>query len=678
MAVFYCPIISIHMKEKVVRGSKEEVKLFTEVDGHYSMAQEDLDQRVYRKNGFNDSDRFFSSYIDEKSWPYRSLMFDPRPYTVILEKSARLIGSKPKGRLVPREGGDAVGAKINNELLQYQWDDNGRLGETMISKWIQMDQNARKYGASFAICKWRYEKRVGGSKGKVKTFYDGPDFVVCNPRDVLANPSYSFVNKWFQHREYVTLEELEKTNDVAGTGPVYRNLDLLRDSVKEQSSGNLQSNSRVALNENKNIRGLSDFTGRDEVYKTVEIVTEYRPDRWITFAPRHGIILRDIPNPYKHGEIPVVMLRYYPLGDDLYGMSEYEPVSKLIRGINSLVSQHIDTIAVDLYPPLMINPVNVRMNTIEFTPEAKWLMNNPGVDVKRFETSPANSGKFREVYSLLVSSLMNAWGETSQGISGIDPFAPDKTATEVRDSSMMRNVRDNMNMIYLSDALKKQIMLWHSMNQQFFFSGTTVNAKVIRVVGRDVVEDFMKMGLGDISPTEEEANNMAMGKGDMVVEGPRFPVDLEGVPVPKFQKDEFGMEGKLLIEPGDLMGDYDYIPDIESMRQPSDQDVENKLTAVISTISSPAIMQMLASEGTKPKIKELLVKLFESTKVIQDADAFFEESADVNNQMMQDGTNTAGVPNVEPSPESAGNGVLTGMAGGNAPIPPVQNQQLMG
>src|SRR3990167_3756080 len=186
-------------KKLPILGTKQEVVTFHEVEGHYSLAKEDLDQRIFRKNGFNDADKMFSSYIDEKSWPYRSLVYDPRPYTVILEKSARLLGNKPKGRMVPREGGDTLGAYVNNELLSYQWDDNGRLGEPIIAKWIKMDQGTRKYGKKFGLSLWRYETRV--IEGKKKVFYDGPDFNVCKTKDSLPNPSYETVQKWFQYRD---------------------------------------------------------------------------------------------------------------------------------------------------------------------------------------------------------------------------------------------------------------------------------------------------------------------------------------------------------------------------------------------------------------------------------------------------------------------------------------------
>jgi hypothetical protein len=667
------------MADIPTKGTKEETKLFHEVNSHYKTAREDLEQRIYRKNGFNDADRMFSSYLDEKSWPYRSTMFDPRPYTVILEKSARLIGSKPKGRLVPREGGDQVGAMINNEVLSFQWDDNSRLGEPMLQKWINMDQNARKYGASFGLVKWRYDMR--SSKGKRKTFYDGPDFVVCNPRDVLANPSYNTIQKWFQYREYVTLEELENVNDSARTKPVYKNLDALKEAMTMESQARTSSRREIIyVNENKAIRGLNDYLGTDETNKTIELITEYRPDRWITFAPKYGVIVRDIDSPYDHGEIPVVMLRYYPLGDDLYGLNEYEPVSKMIRGVNALFSQYIDNITVDLYPPLMVNPTAVRMHTLDFSPEAKWLMNNPGVDVKRLETSTAATNNFQAAYTLLVSSLLNAWGESSQGMSNIDPFGGDKTATEVKDTAFTRNVRDNMNQIFLSESLKKQTMFWHSLNQQFMFAGASTKAKIVRIVGKDAIDFFNQIGMSEISPTDKESEAVASGGMglDQVLPGPKFPVNVEGMEVPKFQPDQYGGGGNLIVEPGDLMGNYDYIPDIETMRAPSNADMESKLTSLIAAITNPAIAQGLASEGVKPKYKDIMVRAFEATKVIKDAESLFEDAPQAQPTNGTNPANAGGVAGIAPSQPNQGNDLEQGVVGGNGPVSPIQNQPLMG
>lgn len=619
-------------EEIILRGSADEQELFTQVLSHYKLSLQDLEQRIYRKNGFDDADKMFASYIDETKWPYSSTMFDPRPYTIILEKSARLIGSKPKGRLVPREGGDSLGAYVNNELLDYQWEDNARLGQSMIQKWILMDQNVRKYGSSFALVDWHYETRRNKG-GKREVFYDGPNMRVLNNRQVLANPSYDYLKNWFDYIDYVTLSDLKNTNDYARSEPVYKNLDILRDAVAQDEKG--RGDTPAIQSKNKSIRGLQEFLGRDEYNKTIELVCERRPDRWVKIARKYGVVIQDMPNPYRDGDLHVVHLKYYPLPDDLYGVSELEPVAKQIRALNAHLSAYSDTIALALRPPVHVNPVNVRLHTLSWDPEAKWLMNQPNVDVQMMKVDTSVTTNFQSIYQVLVGSLMNALGEQSQQTSSVNPFTANQnvTATEIKDTAFTRNVRDNMNKIFLAEALKKQIMLWHSMNQQLMFTAKADQLKIIRIVGRDAIEFFTRQGLSDVRPTEQDGLDVATGalNPQDIIPGPKYAVnvgeDEMGAPleVPKFMPDVNGGGGNLIVEPGDLVGDYDYVPDIESMSAPNPQDLEQKLTSLLAMVTNPVILQGLASEGKKPKFEEIITRAIEATSVVKDAEALFED-----------------------------------------------------
>lgn len=675
-------------RDIILQGTEDEQQLFTEVLSHYTLSLADLEQRIYRKNGFDDADKMFASYIDEASWPYRSTIFEPYPYTVILEKSARLIGSKPKGRLVPREGGDSLGAYINNELLDYQWEDNTRLGQSMIQKWIMMDQNTRKYGSSFALCDWHYEKRKSRN-GKREVFYDGPNMVVLNNRQVLVNPSYEYIKNWFQYIDYVTLSDLQNINNSSQGDPVYKNLDMLRDAVREDQKG--RGDTRSIQSKNKNIRGLQETLGQDESNKVIEIVCERRPDRWIKIARRYGVVIQDIPNPYKDGSLHVIHLKYYPLPDDIYGVSELEPVAKQIRALNAHSSAYNDAIALALRPPTHVNPLNVRMHTLAWDPEAKWLMNTPNVDVQVMKIDTSITQNYQSIRQALVSSLMTSLGESSQQMSAVNPFQQqgNVTATEIKDTAFTRNVRDNMNKIFLAEALKEQIMLWHTMNQQFMFSAKADQLKVIRIVGRDAIEFFQRQGLADIRPTEEDVmmsqQSMMMGlEAPDIPPGPRYAVpvgeDEMGMPmeVPKYMPDENGGGGNLIIEPGDLAGNYDYIPDIESMASPSTQDIEQKLMTLLMTMTNPAIVQGLAQEGVRPKYKELLTRAIEATNVVKDADSYFE---DISNQM-GGGMPIEGQINPGGGAPTAGGAPNQGSVpnGGMAPgaVPPIGNANQTG
>jgi len=604
---------------KATIGTKDEQKLFWEVEQHRTLAQEDLDNRI---TDFDSKDELFRNYLNESTWPYRALVTDPRVWTAIIEKTSRLIAGKPKGELQPREGGDVLKAKINNELLNFQWDDVSRIeGDPMIAKWAMMDMNARKYGASFGLVPWHWEKR-----GK-EIFFDGPNFKVLNNRDVLLNPSYSSIKGWFQYREYPTLEELEKINNASSGPPIYKNLKILKDVISDQekekggAGGDLRSANYQSRN--KSISGIEDYLGRDITRKVVEVVHELRPDRWISFAPRHGVIIRDIPNPCKHAQIPVVLLKYYVIDDDIYGLSEVEPIERLQKALNALICQYLDTVNTDLYPPLKIRSTGVRMPTIEFGPNKKWIMNDPQTDVIRMETSTASTGKFTQTYSFMVAAMMNALGESSLGISNVGSMQQRKTAQEVKSLMSSQNARDNYNQIYLSEAVKRQMMFWHLMNQQFIFSDPTKKNLPLRLVGDEASKFFEQAGLSEIHPTEEDALMLNENPETEVKTGPEFPIEVGGEIRPKLEKDKYGTGSTLYIVPEDMVGTYDYKADITSMAVPDDYAQKQALTEALAMIIQN--YQLLMQEGYRPKIKDLMVRALESTPYFKDADNFFEK-----------------------------------------------------
>jgi hypothetical protein len=630
------------------RGTKDERSLFTEVISHYQMAHDDLDVRI---KDFDTKDELFRSYIDEDNWPYNSVVFDPRVFTAIFEKTARLFANKPTGRMVPREGGDTLGAKINNELLSYQWDENERVdNQTMLAKWATMDQNTRKYGAGFALVKWRYERKLeknGKKKGKEQfkavPFFDGPDFKPLINRDCLANPSYSTIKNWFQYREYTTLQELESVNDSARTKPIYKNLKALR------------------------------YLGRDEYFRTIEVVTEYRDTRWITFAPKHGVILRDIPNPYDHQQIPVVALKYYPVDDDLYGLSEIEPVEKLQKAINALINQYLDSVNMSLYVPLKIRASQVQMHTIEFGPGKKWIMNDPKTDVVPHESSGKGVNEFASTYRFMIGAMQEALGETSAAVSSLNPGVAEKTATEVKDLAAQRNARDNFNQLYLSEAIKKQMMFWHVLNRQFLFSEEEDKMKVIRIVGRDAIRYFKKRGLDseELSDETQElltdpevaqaAKEVGVDPGELGQ--PSFPVGMEGEQFNKFVLEEGEEVGHLVITPEDISGNYDYIADVKSMELPNDEKMLATKKQMIEFAKDPATVQLLAQEGAKLNLQELMVDFFEELGT-KDASKYFGRI---------DETNQAGGAAAQGGQPGQGNGIEQGV--GRPPEPLARSQE---
>ncbi len=654
---------------------KKDEEILSEVTRHYDLALEDLDQR---RGSFDTVDELFRSHIDEANWPYSAMIFIPRVFTTIFEKASRLIGGKPKGRLIPREGGDVLGAHINNEILSYQWDDATRIdGDPIIAKWAMMDMNARKYGASFALAKWHFERKI--QEGKSRDYFDGPAFKVLNNRDVLCNPSYQTIKNWFQHREYLTLGELENVNDSARTKPVYENLDELRDKMKKTQFASIDRRDNNYTVPNKEIKGYQDYLGSDETNKTIEIVTEYRDNRWITFAPNHGVIIRDIPNPYKHQQIPVVMLKYYPIDDDIYGLSEIEPVEKIQKALNALASQHIDAVNIDLYKPIGVDSTRVRMHTLEMGMGKKWIVTgDPRTAIAPYDfSSPASISSFKTSYQLLVGEFQDAMGDTSAVLSQLNPFGEKKTATEVKDLSQQRLSRDNFNQIFLSEAIKRQMMFWHSMNQQFFF-GEGDKSKIIRIAGKDAINFFKEQGLDGMGLTDDSVAGIAEGEAQGLQVNPEdymqpmFPVDTGAGMVPKMSMSPDNSMAELNVEPKDMEGEYDYIADVESMQPQSNEQLLAAKRAALEMAKDPEFNMLLTQEGSKIKVQELMEDYLE-TLGFKDAGKYFEKlpvQPQLNGQPGQEqipgqpgAPLNRGVGRPTESIPGQGNGVNQGMAG---------------
>lgn len=614
------------------------------VKHHHDVGFEVTDQRDTGRNAigrisFREADELFRSWIDENNWPYDALLFDPRIFTFIFEKTSRLIANKPKGTVTPREGSDILKARLNNELLSYQWDMASH-GGSMIAKWAQMDMNTRKYGAAFALCPWRYETNQEG-----KTLFDGPDMQVLNNRNCAPDPTATAIEdcNWFQVRQYVTLQDLENINDADRAGkPVYINLDKLKDALATDSSSLKGGDNRNAFNSrDRQIAGLDeDPYGKDPVYKTIEIVTEYRKDRWITFAYKHGILLRDIENPYKNNQIPITMLRYYSVDDDLYGLSEIEPVKGLQKAINALLCQYIDEINQNLYSPVAIGP-GVKQHTLEWGKGARWMMNNPQSDYRIVQTNSNAAQYFQPTYSALVAAMMNALGESSLGISNMQPFQNEKTAAEVKELTVQRNARDQFNQIFLAEAIKRQYKLWHSMNQALLFSDPNAQQYIFRIVGQETVQYLQESGLDAQELPDETVMFMfekqKMGQDipssvDPSVESqmvPKFGVNIgtekEPKVVPKMRVLENGKEAEIYFEPDDVLGQYDFFVDVESMSvNNNEQRKQAQQSAITMLTSNQNVSALLATENYQPKFKDLFVTWLEDLG-IQGAERYFKE-----------------------------------------------------
>lgn len=602
---------------------QEEAKLVRLMD-HYAKGTQEMETRKSRKQGWNDTINSYMGKLPD-NWPYISRFTDPVIRTTILEKTSRLLNSKLKGRLVPREGGDMIKAKINNALLDFQWD-YACEGGSMLEKVAKCDQITRLFGASFTLNYWNSEKNCNEIK-------------VIDPRDIFIDFSADHIRnaKWVQIREFTTAEALEA-----------RGYDVkkLRQIIK---NGGSDSRQNAYVSQVKSNRGVEDMSGKDLDNPTIEVVTEYTPTKTYIFAPRHGVVIDEFENKYKHGKIPVSMLRYYPLPDELYGESEVEPVIPLSKVINATLCGFFDEMNLAMRPPVKIVSGQARIETIEYGPGARWILNDPNA-VQEAAIGGGAVQAFTTVYPALKAAFNTAMGDQSQAVSNMAPFKnTSKTATEIVSLEKQQNNRDQYNQLYLAEFLKDIMLMWLSNNKQYLFDDPTKSHYIVKIVGRDMIEDLQKMGLGDMDIPDDVVTEMSTGILDNpgslsdgqikaftdevrvpvhpVITNPDDPNPENYKIVPKFGV-ENGL-GQLYMTKDDLDGVYDYIPDVKSMALGAglmQQQARNRAYEMI--LGNPNVLQALQTQGEMLKIKELLVNILEDAGE-RDAEALFEENANI-------------------------------------------------
>ena len=617
-------------------------QVLPEVMSHWTDWTNDRDLRMDRKYGWDDiTDAYYGQLPDD--WPFTSRTTDPRIRTSLIEKNARLVNGKLRGRLVPREAGDVITARINNAKLDFDWD-NANEGGSMLVKLSVCDIDTRLYQSKFGLAKWKVDYDEDG-----KITFEGNEFTPLDIRDCGMDYSASHIKsaKWFQYQSWEFVEDLENQ-----TGPdgkqLFKNLGKIKKAIMDRktetglvsSTRDTQYSSRM-----KTIKGLEDRTGKDMAFPQVLVVHELREDEWIDFCPEHNEIIRRIDNPYAHGKIPVAQLRYYPIQDDPLGESEVESVIPLWRAIQATLCAYMDEVILKMRPPLKILEGSVRLETIVYNPEAQWLMNRVDA-VTEMQSNGEAVRYFETTYSALVSAFNSAMGMMSQGTSGIDQFQPDKTATEVREVVKQQNARDEKNQTDLAEFIKDIMMFWLSNNKQFLFSDPTKKEHVMRIVGADNFAYFKQAGMDSmiLSPEatqmigdiiEQNPNTTDAEIQQMIDAGslPKYPVitnpeekDVSKYEMkPKMKVNETGDIAEIYAIEDDFNGIYDYIADVKSMAMGAASEmIQGRQVAFQDLTSNPLVLQLLQAEGYRPKVKELLVSRFEDLGM-KDAERFFEK-----------------------------------------------------
>lgn len=628
--------------------AKKLVQEYQEADALLTSRIED------KKYGFNVYDKLYQTYLDPAKWPYSVKLATPRGFTSIFNKTTRVVGGKFTGRVEPMEQADEEGAKIASEHLKYSVERFNQYSDQPIEVKIAIaDTNTRLYGAGFLRTYWRRDYKTVEVKGKKKTIevYNNWWVDVLNNRDVLTQPGVDSDPEYYIVRRYLSYEELEQHQE---DGADYDKGALAE--LKEAKTGTGKDANYTPI--------IKSIKGQDYSDTRFEICTTYYKDKFVTWCPKKGtkkeknnmeaLVLRVIDNPYRHQTIPIVPIVYIPSQEDIYGMSELQPVSALLKILSALQSQFIELVNKNLYPPTLVSANETRIDTFKYRPKAFWLVNNPNA-VAVLDTKASQSlSEFSQVYQMIVTEFLEAMGETGTGVSQVDILGNGKTATEVNDRAYLRGSRDNFNKMLLQSSLKKMMyQLFEMLRDPKFVDKNTV----IRIVGKDALEYFDKRGYSSWGINDEGyqlvmdvANNLQENKkfAEAVDENgesmydlayqllaqdgaldkfaePMSPVMTAKGVIEKMQYDEDRNVGYLSIDPEfDYLGEFNLIPDVESLVMPNPERDYQAQSVWYKQASEAEQSGALSADGYRLKHKDILTKLGERIR-IKDAEQYFEK-----------------------------------------------------
>ena len=638
---------------------KEEQEQLIEIGQQYDLAKEYLDP-VHER--MNDQEELYRCYIDSASYPHSARVFDPRIFRVIETITPRMVANEPTGSFYPVEEGDVTTNQILNSLIKYDW-----RRAIMFPKLVNFVKSLLLFGTAFGRTYWDFREREKTQmkpkmiNGKMiwtpanvdkitVTDYDGPNFEVLNIYDCFPDPNATDLHnmRWFIYRQFKTLKELEDENDARG-GEYWKNLPELKkaieDKQKEDNRKKGYSPEDITYREHRRVMlSTEELHGRDKSNPEFVILVRYINERWLFVVPEYGMVIRDVENPYFHGELPIIYGVDYPYPGELYGMGEIEPIDRIQRAINAVLNQRLDNVQLTLRSMWKVKKnAGVDLHTLVSAPGN--IITTDDMDaVEPVQVPDVTGPTFVQTMNYLTAAMQNGSGITdfTQGIQE-GPNIANKTATGIRLVQQEANAQFKLKIQLFNHMVIERIAnQWKDLRIQY-----TTEQQKLRILGRNDVK-FLKEKT-ELATTDMEGNPIAPG-------------DLE-TPAKMIlgADDNFAF---LTLLPEDIqpsiVGDYDFVaaPSSEQLTDPIALQ-ENFFTA-LGLVKDPNWVQGLATSGKKLNYAALTEKVFEKLNIGMELNDVLED-----NQPAQMGPDQLGT---QPNPMEAI--MKGGMENGQGPAIP--------
>lgn len=375
---------------------------------------------------------------DQVSNSTKSQIFDPRLSTIIIERMNRVMAQHATGRVRAIDNpNDKLASLVLDLTLQRYVIPNADSQYDLLTKFKLQDLYSLAYGSYATLVDYRIDDD-----------YVGPDMWLIPIRHLfpeansttIDDSDHAFIDTW------VSKSWLKKRPSTT-----WKNIDKVLAEIQHSQEKDSEQQS-VLERENQVSKAKGDAG-------LIRIRTRYQRDRWVTYAPdasglMQNCILRDIPNPQKNGQIPIVVKHAFPLIDRFYGLGEFERAKSLQYAINSLWNLYLDGLKMKIFPPMIYNPSGVVVSTLNYHPGAKWAEITPN-SIRNFQSAGHSENAFQATYQTLLAAILNQAGTTDTTISKDVDVTQGKTPQALAMMAAREGSRDAWDRFMMEKTVEK-------------------------------------------------------------------------------------------------------------------------------------------------------------------------------------------------------------------------------
>lgn len=457
--------------------------------------QNDLGAIELVHQSFDDKERILmSTPIDQISkTETSSRVTDPTLLSAVLKQNNEIMAQMPSGKITALTKENRGKSIFMDKIFHHHVLPHANSQFDAFTKLWMLSLYRKVYGSFGALVDF-----VPGKNG-----YVGPDFFLLPARSIIPQAGKTTVEDsdytWVRSRVSRSWLESRDKN-------VWKNIDKILET-KGDSSVDLNAQSFVERQHEGAMVKKDEF----------ELLSRYEGDRWRTFHAATKVEIRDIKNPQKNDQIPIIMCHSYPLIDRFFGLGDFERGMTLHAAQGSLISLYLDGVKMGIFPPMKIDPAYID-NWDDFKdgigPGQIWLMEKGNFDaIAQMQINPTSSQAFQSTYNFLKAMILTVTNTSDASVgSAADPgFGKTPQALKMQAMTQGMQTQFDRRMLELSvekifDRMIDLIAKKQEKSMTLFLKEKDL--RDVAQVAPDVVEMFEVGKMGTVTIKPKDINNV--------------------------------------------------------------------------------------------------------------------------------------------------------------------------